>query len=130
MVALIVAIAKSFRNLCVKTDRSRGEDDHVPAFVRDDSASSDGNGSGVMTSTSPPTALGKPAKKSVQYKNLEEEHHASPIPSYRAVQYRVYPWRWFMLLTLCFLNVSNGMVRPQETWLCLLSEAATIYIIL
>lgn len=25
--------------------------------------------------------------------------------------YRVYRWRWFMLASLCILNVSNGMVR-------------------
>jgi len=24
--------------------------------------------------------------------------------------YRMYRWRWFMLLSLCLLNVSNGMV--------------------
>ena len=29
-------------------------------------------------------------------------------------EYRVYPWRWFMLATLCLLNLSNGMVRRGE----------------
>ena len=24
--------------------------------------------------------------------------------------YKLYPWRWFMLATLCLLNLSNGMV--------------------
>lgn len=27
-----------------------------------------------------------------------------------AGEYKVYPWRWFMLATLCLLNLSNGMV--------------------
>lgn len=36
---------------------------------------------------------------------------SSTQPSYRqALQYRLYPWRWFMLATLCLLNVSNGTV--------------------
>ncbi len=26
------------------------------------------------------------------------------------VEFKVYPWRWFMLATLCLLNTSNGMV--------------------
>lgn len=34
------------------------------------------------------------------------------VASYKREQmkYRVYPWRWFMLLGVCLLNVSNGMV--------------------
>ena len=28
-------------------------------------------------------------------------------------QYRVYKWRWFMLLTVCLLNISNGMVGNE-----------------
>ena len=31
-------------------------------------------------------------------------------PEVNADEYRVYRWRWFMLATLCLLNVSNGMV--------------------
>ena len=32
----------------------------------------------------------------------------SSVASYK---YRVYPWRWLMLVAVCLLNVSNGMVR-------------------
>ena len=28
--------------------------------------------------------------------------------------YKVYPWRWFMLVTLSLLNLSNGMVRTLD----------------
>lgn len=35
------------------------------------------------------------------------------VPSYRE-QYRVYHWRWFMLITLCLLNISNGTVGEGE----------------
>ena len=28
-------------------------------------------------------------------------------------EYILYRWRWFMLLSLCLLNVSNGTVRPS-----------------
>jgi hypothetical protein len=54
--------------------------------------------------------------KNVQYESLSEGHDVGlPSPessasSHRPVLYRVYSWRWFMLATLCFLNVSNGMV--------------------
>lgn len=44
----------------------------------------------------------------VQYRSVGGE---DGTPSYRAVQYRLYPWRWFMLVSLCILNISNGMVR-------------------
>ena len=31
-------------------------------------------------------------------------------------QYKVYPWRWLLLVTLCLLNISNGMVTtPRRT---------------
>lgn len=29
-------------------------------------------------------------------------------------EYKLYPWRWFMLATLCLLNLSNGMVGPMH----------------
>ena len=56
--------------------------------------------------------------KNVQYKSITEEQDETSLlstgagssASYRPPQYRVYPWRWFMLFALCFLNVSNGMV--------------------
>lgn len=32
-------------------------------------------------------------------------------------EYRVYMWRWFMLATLCLLNVSNGMVCLPQIYL-------------
>ena len=35
------------------------------------------------------------------------------VPSYRQ-EYRVYKRRWFMLASLCALNVSNGMVRVRR----------------
>lgn len=61
------------------------------------------------------TSITSPANKNVQYKSITEERdEASELSpethSYKAVLYKVYPWRWFMLVTLCFLNVSNGMV--------------------
>lgn len=31
-----------------------------------------------------------------------------------ASEYRLYPWRWFMLLSICMLNISNGMVRDYR----------------
>ncbi len=33
---------------------------------------------------------------------------SSSVASYK---YRVYPWRWLMLVAVCLLNVSNGIVR-------------------
>ncbi len=33
------------------------------------------------------------------------------VASYKQIRYRIYPWRWFMLLAVCLLNVSNGMVK-------------------
>ena len=30
-------------------------------------------------------------------------------------EYRVYSWRWLMLVTLSLLNVSNGMVMPLHS---------------
>ena len=30
------------------------------------------------------------------------------------VQLRVYRWRWFMLASLCILNISNGMVMSSD----------------
>lgn len=61
------------------------------------------------------SAMTKPTYKSVQYKEIYEgedgdESRSSEVSSYRSLQYRVYPWRWFMLVSMCFLNISNGMV--------------------
>lgn len=71
----------------------------------------------AMTSvTTPlPESSATPSYSSIQYDKVpvdqEEEYNSSTdTPSYRAVIYKVYPWRWFMLFALCFLNVSNGMV--------------------
>lgn len=57
--------------------------------------------------------------KNVQYKSITEDRDetselTAETHGYKAVQYKLYPWRWFMLVTLCFLNVSNGMVRLGE----------------
>ena len=67
----------------------------------------------VTTSINTPTS---PRYKSVHYEPIPEEREdeqsrSSETPSYRRVVYRVYKWRWFMLVSLCILNVSNGMVR-------------------
>ena len=72
-----------------------------------------------MANNSSSTALHtqpQPTYKSVQYKEvsagLEDDGSGSTdlASSYRSVVYRVYPWRWFMLVAMCILNVSNGMV--------------------
>ena len=39
---------------------------------------------------------------------------ASVQRSYR-MQYRVYPWRWFMLASITLLNISNGMVSSPRS---------------
>lgn len=39
----------------------------------------------------------------------------STVASYRQ-EFRVYPWRWLMLVAVSLLNVSNGMVKT-----CLIS---------
>ncbi len=57
----------------------------------------------------------QPTYKSVQYRDLSDGQGddlsgSSETPSYRRVVYRVYLWRWFMLASLCILNISNGMV--------------------
>ena len=64
-----------------------------------------------------------PSYRSVQYEKLngesDEEFSArtsSTTPSYRQqLHYKVYPWRWFMLFSLCLLNVSNGMVSSSTS---------------
>jgi hypothetical protein len=41
---------------------------------------------------------------------------AGSVPTYRQQprQYRVYGWRWFLLASLCLLNISNGMVSDVD----------------
>ena len=74
----------------------------------------------IVGSNSTMSASGKspPTYRSVHYASLPDEgtysrtvnvRSSSTSASYR-LQYRVYKWRWFMLLALCALNVSNGMV--------------------
>ena len=38
---------------------------------------------------------------------------ASSAPSYHHREYKVYHWRWFMLGSLCLLNISNGTVGAK-----------------
>lgn len=63
-----------------------------------------------MDSVSSAASSGNPGANSVQYRSIGGEDGA---PSYMAVQYRLYPWRWFMLAALCILNISNGMVSTN-----------------
>ena len=66
---------------------------------------------------SPSKTMISPVNKNVQYKSITEDQDESSAlvsspPSYKSgVQYKVYRWRWFMLVVMCFLNISNGMVR-------------------
>ena len=67
------------------------------------------------------TTIANPMNKNVQYGAISEgrgvdESGQAPVSSYRPEQYKLYPWRWFMLGTLCFLNVSNGMVSEWVGW--------------
>ena len=52
---------------------------------------------------------GAPAVTIVSDMKTRSDTGSSSIASYRQ-QYRTYLWRWFMLLAVCLLNVSNGMV--------------------
>ena len=63
-----------------------------------------------------------PSYKSVQYAKLngesDEESSArtsSTTPSYRQqLHYKVYPWRWFMLFSLCFQDLVDQLVRVGD----------------
>ena len=39
----------------------------------------------------------------------------APSTAGAAEEYRLYPWRWFMLACICLINVSNGAVRRHRT---------------
>lgn len=87
---------------------------HPPSLLQGGEMSYPQNMANVTTSINTPTSV--PRYKSVHYKAIPEENEdeqsgSSETPSYRRVVYRVYKWRWFMLASLCILNVSNGMVR-------------------
>ena len=45
-----------------------------------------------------------------QIKAVMERGEGSRRSDHQLGEYRVYRWRWFMLATLCLLNLSNGMV--------------------
>ena len=60
--------------------------------------------------------ISSPTDKNVQEgeDSVDEFKSSLRVPSYKAIAFKVYPWRWFMLLSLCVLNVSNGMVCNKQ----------------
>ena len=62
------------------------------------------------------TSKSPPSYRSIQFPtDLKDDGDktTSESSSYKQLRYKVYPWRWFMLFSLCFLNVSSGMVSLQ-----------------
>jgi hypothetical protein len=58
----------------------------------------------------PKQAWRSPAHQALS--RLKQKLDVGVAPSHGAgdEDYKVYPWRWFMLAVLCLLNLSNGMV--------------------